>query len=80
MDLRRVKMEVVAELCRKYHGYRGAGRLAVYAFAVYEGEQPVAAYAWQPPPTVVQKQYAQKHLAACWRYRAWWLCPDTHVN
>lgn len=50
MDLRRVSIDVVAELCRKYHGYGSAGRLAVYAFAVYEDNRPVAAYAWQPPP------------------------------
>lgn len=49
-DLRRCSIGVVQDLCVRYHGYGGAGNLAVYAFAVYEGGRPVAAYAWQPPP------------------------------
>ncbi len=49
-DLRACPMSVVADLCAKHHGYGSAGTLAVYAWAVYEDGQPVAAYAWQPPP------------------------------
>ena len=49
-DLRPCSLEVVRALCAKYHGYGGAGTMAAYAFAVYEGEKVVAAYAWQPPP------------------------------
>lgn len=49
-DLRPCPLGVVAELCRAHHGYASAGRVAAYAFAVYEGGVPVAAFAWQPPP------------------------------
>lgn len=40
----------VRDLCEQHHGYGGAGKVAVYAFAVYEDDRPVAAFAWQPPP------------------------------
>lgn len=43
-------IETVDALCEAHHGYGGAGRVAVYAFAVVEAGRPVAAYAWQPPP------------------------------
>lgn len=49
-DLRVVTMATVEALCKSHHGYGGAGRVAAYAFAVYEGPRVVAAYAWQPPP------------------------------
>lgn len=49
-DLRPCSIEVVRALCEEHHGYASAGRVAVYAFAVYEDGRPVAAYAWQPPP------------------------------
>lgn len=49
-DLRPCGMDVVEALCARFHGYGSAGKVAAYAFAVYEEGQPVAAYAWQPPP------------------------------
>lgn len=48
-DLRPCGIDVVEKLCRKFHGYSGAGGLAAYAFAVFEDGKPVAAFAWQPP-------------------------------
>lgn len=44
------RMGDVKDLCAKFHGYHGAGSVAVYAFGVYEDGEIVAAYAWQPPP------------------------------
>jgi hypothetical protein len=49
-DLRPTSIEVVRDLCRQFHGYGSAGNNATYAFAVFEDEQPVAAFVWQPPP------------------------------
>lgn len=49
-DLRPCSLEVVIALCEAHHGYKSAGRVAAYAFAVYENDRPVAAFAWQPPP------------------------------
>lgn len=49
-DLRRVHLSIVRDLCERFHGYRSAGGVAAYAFAVFEDGLPVAAYAWQPPP------------------------------
>ena len=48
--MRQCSLGVVEDLCSRYHGYGGAGGTKTYAFAVYEGERVVAAYAWQPPP------------------------------
>jgi hypothetical protein len=45
-----VQLDVVRDLCVRYHGYGSAGGVAVYSFAVYEHEVPVAAFSWQPPP------------------------------
>lgn len=42
-------LNVVRDLCAQYHGYGSAGGVAVYAWAVVESGQPVAAYSWQPP-------------------------------
>lgn len=33
-----------------HHGYKSVSNSATYCFAVFEGDKPVAAYAWQPPP------------------------------
>jgi hypothetical protein len=49
-DLRPVTMDVVRDLCARFHGYESSGDVAVYAFAVFEHDRAVAAYAWQPPP------------------------------
>lgn len=49
-DLRECELKTVRALCELYHGYHSTGGTATYAFAVYENEIPVAAYAWQPPP------------------------------
>lgn len=48
--MRPCPLAVVERLCRDHHGYGGAGGVAVAAYAVYEDGEPVAAYAWQPPP------------------------------
>lgn len=48
-DLRPCGLATVRGLCEQFHGYKSAGNTAVYAFAVYEADAPVAAYAWQPP-------------------------------
>ena len=50
-DLRACSLEVVRDLCERFHGYKSAGNASVYAFAVYEDGEPVAGYSWQPPPT-----------------------------
>ena len=43
-------IEVVRDMCERYHGYGGAGNNATYAFCVMEQGLPVAAFSWQPPP------------------------------
>lgn len=48
-DIRRCTIGDVNEMCKRYHGYGGAGGLAVYAFGVYEDDEIVAAFSWQPP-------------------------------
>ena len=49
-DIRPCSMLDVFRLCKEHHGYGGAGKVAVYAWGVYEEDIMVAAYAWQPPP------------------------------
>ncbi len=49
-DLRSCSMSVVEDLCREHHGYGSAGKVATYAFAVFENERAIAAFSWQPPP------------------------------
>lgn len=48
-DCRSTSIDEVAHLFADNHAYRGTGRVAVYAFAVYEDARPVAAFLWQPP-------------------------------
>jgi hypothetical protein len=55
-DLRTCHLDVVRTMCERFHGYGSAGNVAAYAFAVYEDERPVAAFAWQPPPPGVAAQ------------------------
>ncbi|MHB8564717.1 MAG: Mom family adenine methylcarbamoylation protein, partial [Acidiferrobacteraceae bacterium] len=50
-DLRPCHLDVVRDLCARFHGYKSAGNASAYAFAVYEDGEAVAGYAWQPPPT-----------------------------
>lgn len=45
-DLRRCDVATVADLCRRYHGYKSCPPTAVYAFAVYEEGRAVAGYLW----------------------------------
>ncbi len=54
-DLRPCGVSVVADLVARFHGYGSMGRSATYAFAVYEEDEPVAAYAWLPPPVGAAK-------------------------
>lgn len=49
-DLRLAKRDDVLPLFEKYHGYKSLGKMLTYCFAVYEGGEPVAAFAWVPPP------------------------------
>lgn len=67
-DIRPCGMGDVKDLCARFHGYHGAGSVAVYAFGVYEDGAIVAAYAWQPPPpSGAPKRYVHKlHTESCW--------------
>ena len=49
-DLRPCSLNVVRDLCKRFHAYGGTGNSSTYAFAVYENELPIAGYTWQPPP------------------------------
>ncbi len=49
-DLRETTLDVVRALFETHHGYKSVSNSATYCFAVFEDGQPVAAYAWQPPP------------------------------
>lgn len=49
-DLRPVTRAQVLPLFEAHHGYKSLGKLAVYLFAVFERERPIAAFSWQPPP------------------------------
>lgn len=49
-DLRPCGQNDVQKLVERHHGYGSMGTWAAYRFAVYEGGEPVAAFAWQPPP------------------------------
>lgn len=49
-DLREVPLSCVRALCERFHGYGSAGNASVYAFGVWEGNEMIAGYAWQPPP------------------------------
>lgn len=55
MDMRRCTVSEIAELCQKYHGYGSAGKVASYAWGVFESDQIVAGYIWQPPPPGASK-------------------------
>ena len=49
-DLRETTLDVVRALFETHHGYKSVSNSATYCFAVFEDDEPVAAYAWQPPP------------------------------
>lgn len=49
-DLRETSLDVVRALFEAHHGYKSVSSSATYCFAVFEDGEPVAAYAWQPPP------------------------------
>jgi len=59
-DLRLCDAELVKELCYKYHGYKSAGKIAVYAFGVFERGKIVAGFMWQPPAPGAAK-------SVCWQ-------------
>lgn len=48
--LERCSLEIVRDLCVRFHGYGSAGNASVYAWAVIENGVPIAGYSWQPPP------------------------------
>lgn len=49
-DLRETSLSAVRSLFETYHGYKSVSAAATYCFAVFEDDQPVAAFTWQPPP------------------------------
>ena len=49
-DIRIIGIDIVREMCVKYHPYASAGGRATYAFGVFENDICVASFAWQPPP------------------------------
>ncbi len=49
-DLVECKLSSVKHLFEKHHAYGGVGSCATYVFAVVESGQPIAGYAWNPPP------------------------------
>lgn len=57
-DLRAVSVADVRDLFARFHGYGGCGRIATYAFAVFEQGLPVAAYLWQPPAPAAARAVA----------------------
>ena len=63
-DLRPAAREHVLPLFEKYHGYKGIGNLAVYCFAVFEEDRPVAAFVWQPPAPGAAKSVCPEQPAA----------------
>jgi hypothetical protein len=63
-DLRACHLSEVDALCKRFHGYGGAGGTSTYAFAVYEDGAPVAAYAWQPPPPGAAKSVCPEQPGA----------------
>lgn len=50
MIIRQTTLGDVSHLFVRCHAYGSSGKVAKYVFAVYEDEQPIAAFAWQPPP------------------------------
>jgi hypothetical protein len=63
-DIRPCPLSEVDDLCKRFHGYGGAGATSTYAFAVYEDDTPIAAYAWQPPPPGAAKSVCPEQPAA----------------
>lgn len=63
IDIRKCDLKTVASLVEKYHGYNSIGNTATYAFAVYENDVPVAAFAWQPPPPGAAKSVCPEEPA-----------------
>ena len=61
--LRRATRDEVLHLFEAHHGYKSLGQLAVYLFAVFEGERPVAAFSWQPPPPGAAKSVCPEATA-----------------
>ena len=59
-DLRRCDRSDVMPLIEKFHPYKSAGKICVYAFAVYESGIPVAGYLWQPPPPGAAKSVCKE--------------------
>jgi hypothetical protein len=67
IDLRPTTIAETAHLFAENHAYRGTGKIAVYALAVYEEERPVAAFLWQPPRLGRRSRYARSARRACSR-------------
>lgn len=61
MDLRECDQAVLQDMCSRYHGYGGAGRVFSYVFAVYEDGVPVASFGWKPPaPGAAKSVYSKE--------------------
>jgi hypothetical protein len=48
-DLRRTDLDTVRPLIERFHGYGAVGDVATLVFGVFVGDDPVAAYVWNPP-------------------------------
>jgi hypothetical protein len=48
-SIEQCSLDDVRALCERYHGYGGAGGVAVYTWAVIEDGRKVAGFSWQPP-------------------------------
>lgn len=49
-DLRPTTIARVAHLFERFHGYASVGKFQAYTQAVFEDDEPIAAFVWQPPP------------------------------
>jgi hypothetical protein len=49
-DIRPTTIAKVASLFDRFHPYKSTGRLSVYTFGVFENDEVIAAFIWQPPP------------------------------
>lgn len=58
LNIQRCTRETVKSLCEQHHAYGSVNIACVYAFAVYEENQPVAAFSWQPPAPGTAKTLA----------------------
>lgn len=58
-DIRVTSLDELRPLFENFHVYASIGRLATYAFGVFEGVKLVAGYTWQPPPPGAAKSVCE---------------------